>query len=78
METAAALKGHIKKALEAREMSILALSQVTGIPYSTLQHKLSRKPQNITMEELGDIAAGLHLSPVDLMMGNVAVMAMTA
>lgn len=70
MNTAEALKGNIKKALEERGMSALALSQATHIPYSTVQRKLSDRPQNITMEELGSISAALHLSPVDLIIGQ--------
>lgn len=78
MNTAEALKGHIKKAMQERGMSALALSQATRIPYSTIQRKLAERPQTINMDELGSIAAVLNLSPVDLLTGNTTPQAVAA
>ncbi|UVK58434.1 helix-turn-helix DNA binding domain protein [Arthrobacter phage GlobiWarming] len=60
------IAGLIEAALGAADMSMLALSERTGIPYPTLRRSI-KAGRSLTIQELGKIADALEVAPATLL-----------
>ena len=49
--------------MQAADLSLNALADASGVPYSTLRRKLTSDPASLTMRELRGIAEALGSTP---------------
>jgi lambda repressor-like predicted transcriptional regulator len=68
---AAELATRIKAATKSAGLTTKALSDTTGIPYSTLNRKLDIKPETFTVQEITKISVALGVG-FDTLLSEVA------
>lgn len=61
------IASRIEAELEARNMSILALSEQTGIAYPTLRRSI-KAGRSLSIKEIGSIADALNIRPSTLVL----------